>query len=239
MLKMSSKISGYSRAEVQKRGSAEVTLKKFLFFIKTSVLLFCCSAALSFIVSCAPKHVEMPSYERADLNETISELKKIQSIEAVLSVDYEKGDSAMSGDASLVLSENNLDLKLYYLGFLAGEVKEENGVIIKNKPKLDRNKSAILVDGLKNSFFWWNIRDYTLHEKEDSYELKNSYRKLFISKKTLLPVQQIIETNDGEKLNIFYDSPVKIEEEWYNSAMRIEFKNYIVRIKVKSYSVMR
>ncbi|HAK87498.1 MAG: hypothetical protein A2077_02510 [Nitrospirae bacterium GWC2_46_6] len=213
------------------------------------------------LVSCAPKHVEVPSYERADLNETISELKKIRTIEAVLSVDYEKGDSAMSGDASMNLSEKSLDLKLYYLGFLAGEVKEENGVIIKNKPRLDKNKSAILVDGLKNSFFWWNMQDYTLQEREDSYELKNSYRKLFISKKTLLPVRQIIEINDGEKLNILYDSPVKQnagEKEsneksagpslitddsspssWYNSALRIEFKNYIVRIKVKSYSVVR
>ncbi len=221
-----------------------------------SWLLVTCCLLLAF-VSCAPKHVEMPSYERVDLNGALSELNSIKSIEAVLSVDYEKGDSAMSGDASLVLSENTLDLRLYYLGFLAGEVKEENGVIIKNKPRLDKNKSAILIDGLKNSFFWWNIKDYTIQEKEDSYELKNSHRKILISKKTMLPVQQTIELNDGEKLNIFYSDPIKINSDesntgvpslitnhssplsWYNSGLRIEFKNYLVRIRVKSYSVVR
>lgn len=220
--------------------------------------------------SCAPKHVELPSYEGIRIENALSELKDIKSIEAVLSVEYEKNDSSMSGDASLNLSENRLNLRLYYLGFLAGEVSENNG-IIKSKPKLDRNKSTILVDGLKNSFFWWNIKDYTLQEKEDIYELKNSYRKILINKKTLLPVQQTIELYDGESLNIFYDAPAKTEvgnqqsavsEDtrektmqdsqhstlithnsplplWYNSRLKIEFKNYIVKIKVKSYSVVR
>ncbi len=231
---------------------------------KLYVLLLLTAYCLLLTISCAPKHIEMPSYEGISLENAISELKDIKSIEAVLSVDYEKGDSAMSGDASLVLSENNLDLKLYYLGFLAGEVKEENGVIIKNKPRLDKNKSTILIDGLKNSFFWWNIKDYTLQEKEDIYVLKNSYRKILVNKKTLLPVQQTIELNDGEELNIFYEVPIKTEVSedtsekimqdsqhstlvtpnsslflWYNSRLKIEFKNHIVKIKVKSYSVVR
>lgn len=190
-------------------------------------------------VSCAPRHVELPSYEGVSVENALSELKNIKSIEAVLSVEYEKNDSTMSGDASLNVSEDKLNLRLYYLGFLAGEVSEDNG-IIKSKPKLDKNKSTILIDGIKNSFLWWNIKDYTLHEKEDAYELKNSYRKLLISKKTLLPVQQTIELNDGEELKIFYDAPAKTaEDKWYNSRLKIEFKNYIVKIKVKSYSVAR
>jgi hypothetical protein len=186
------------------------------------------------------------------LDHALSELKKIQTIEAVLSVDYEKGDSALSGDASLNLSENKLDLRLYYLGFLMGEVKEENGVILKSRPKLDKNKSTILIDGLKNSFFWWNIKDYAVQEKEDSYELKNSYRKIVLSKKTLLPVEQTIEMNEGEKLNIIYEEPVKLSADetkdkqdavgpslssWYPSSLKIAFKNHSVRIKVKSYAV--
>jgi hypothetical protein len=268
MSKMSSKISGSKRTEDQKRGSAEAFPRNNLFRNLTSVLLILCSAALFFIVSCAPKHVELPSYEGIPVENAISELKNIQSIEAVLSIEYEKNDSTMSADASLNVSEDKLNLRLYYLGFLAGEVSEDNG-IIKSKPKLDKNKSTILIDGLKNSFFWWNIKDYTLQEKEDIYVLKNSYRKILVSKKTLLPVQQTIELNDGEELNIFYDAPAKTEvgnqhpavsEDtsektmidpqhstlitpysslplWYNSRLKIEFKNYIVKIKVKSYAV--
>jgi hypothetical protein len=209
----------------------------------------------------------MPSYEGFSIENILSELKNIQSIEAVLSVEYEKNDSAMSGDASLNLSEDRLNLRLYYLGFLVGEVSEENG-IVKSMPKIDKNKSTILVDGLKNSFLWWNIKDYTLQEREALYVLKNSYRKILISKKTLLPVQQTIELNDGEELKIFYDVPAKLDSIelsttnnelkdnkdsvnsslithhsslpiWYNSRLKIEFKNNIVKIKVKSYSVVR
>lgn len=244
MWKMLLRISVYSRAAEQ--------LKQFNRF-KLLLPLLCCSTALSFIVSCAPKHVELPSYEGIHIENALSELKDIKSIEAVLFVEYEKNDSSMSGDASLNVSEDKLNLRLYYLGFLAGEVNEDNG-IIKSNPKLDKNKSTILIDGLKNSFFWWNIKDYTLQEKEDVYELKNSYRKLLISKKTLLPVQQTIELNDGEELKIFYGMPAKSNNEsteeinqqnqpsnskpvWYNSRLKIEFKNYIVKIKVKSYSV--
>ncbi len=218
-------------------------------FKNTLLLLF-----LLLIASCAPKYAEMPSYDGIPLDHALSELKKIQAIKAVLSVDYEKGDSAMSGDASLTLSENKLDLRLYYLGFLMGEVKEENGIVIKSKPKLDKNKGTILIDGLKNSFFWWNMKDYSVQEKEDSYELKNSYRTIVLSKKTLLPIEQTIETNDGEKLNIIYEEPVKLSGDeskdkqdaaasslslWYPSRLKIAFKNHSVKIKVKSYAVMR
>lgn len=220
---------------------------------KLYVLLLLTVYCLLFTVSCAPKHIEMPSYEGISLENALSKLKNIKSIEAVLSVEYEKNDSTMNGDASLNVSEDKLNLRLYYLGFLAGEISEDNG-IIKSKPKLDKNKSTILVEGLKNSFLWWNIKDYTLQEKEDMYVLKNSYRKIVISKKTLLPIQQTIELNDGEELRIFYASPAKNNSEkperepldsqqsnlkpfWYNSAMTIEFKNYTVKIRVKSYTV--
>jgi hypothetical protein len=253
------RILEYRSAEDRKSRSAEVFIRKKLFLNLTTALLLCCSAALFLIVSCAPKHVELPSYEGIPVENALSELKNIKSIEAVLSVEYEKNANAdgyaMSGDASLNVSEDKLNLRLYYLGFLAGEVSEDNG-IIKSKPKLDKNKSTILIDGLKNSFFWWNIKDYTMQEKEDIYVLKNSYRKILISKKTLLPVQQTIELNDGEELKIFYDVPAKSNNEnteeinqqnqpsnskpvWYNSRLKIEFKNYIVKIKVKSYSVAR
>ncbi|MBA4349566.1 MAG: hypothetical protein C0415_06230 [Thermodesulfovibrio sp.] len=243
MLKKQLRISKY-RSEKSEVRSQKLRHKKYCFYF----LLFTIYCSL-FTVSCATKHVEIPSYEKITINEALAELKKTTSIDAVLLVEYEKGDIMMSGDAALLLSENKLDLKLYYLGFLYGEVKEENG-IVKSKPLLDKNKSILLVDGLKNSFFWWNIKDYTINEKEDIYELKNSTRQILISKKTMLPVQQIIKINNADELKISYDFPAKIKAEetnssnpplshWYQSHLKIEFKKYLVRIEVKSYSITK
>jgi len=215
---------------------------------KRIVLIFISFFLIPFIVSCAPKHVEMPSYADVDLNSVISDLSNVTSIEAVMSMEYEKNNNLMNGDASLVLSEEHIDLKIYYLGFLAGYLKEQNGVVAASQ-KLDRNKSAILIEGLKNSFFWWKIDDYTIDDEEDVYKLMNFNRKIVISKKTMLPIMQTIELYNGDELKISYDSPARLEPEdidfsyisplisWYQSAMRIELNNHLLKIKIKSYNL--
>jgi len=242
------KTSEYRRAEVQKFRSY---IKKFFVFYKnfsSIALLLYCPIALFLIVSCAPKHVEMPSYKGIALNDILPALRDIKTIEATMSVVYEKEDSSMRGDAFLKVSDDSLNFRIYYLGFLAGEIQENNGIIQSN-PRLNKNKSTILVDGLKNSFFWWNMQDYEIYESEDMYVLRNSYRKIIISKDTLLPVKQTIELYNGEKLNIFYDLPQRANADslfltssiplWYQSHLKIEFQNQIVMINVRSYSLLR
>ncbi|MEW5746688.1 MAG: hypothetical protein AB1805_14760 [Nitrospirota bacterium] len=201
------------------------------------------------LISCAPKQIERPAHAGVALEDALAALKAVDAVEAVLSIDYEKSDSVMSGDAFLKVSESMLTLRLYYLGFLAGEVTEENGVV-KSKPKLDRNKSAILVDGLKNSFLWWNIDHYTVQENETAYIVRNYNRRLVISKETLLPVEQTIELDSGDKLSISYDVPVKNTEQalslaadsllqWYQSHLTIQLKKHVVRVKVKSLAYQK
>ena len=139
--------------------------------------------ALCAVSSCAPKYAEKPSREGITLG-ILEKLNNIQSIEAVLSMDYEKNDSTMSGDAFLkYFPLLQWTLEFIILAFLAGEVKEDNGVI-KSKPKIDKYKSIVLVDGLRNSFLWWTISDYNIEDREDTYVLRNFNRKLIISKRT-------------------------------------------------------
>lgn len=216
---------------------------------RTSQVILLCSFIFLFIVaSCAPKYIERPSREGVSLSHILEKMNSVQSIEAILVIDYEKNDTTMSGDAFLNLSPDTMNLRIYYLGFLAGEVNEDNGVI-KSKPKLDKNKSIVLVDGLKNSFLWWTIKDYTVQEKQDSYVLRNYYRTLTISKKDLLPLQQTIELDNGEELTISYDAPVqsnpeatqnKVDREisWYQSRLCIRYKNHQVKVRVKSYTAL-
>lgn len=218
-------------------------IRRFGFIIFTSVLF------ISFITSCAPRHVEMPSFSDRDLSELTDVLSDVSGIEAVISMEYEKGHNLMQGDASVSISENHIDLKVYYLGFLAGHLKENNGEVTASQ-KMDTNKKAILVDGLKQSFLWWKIQDYNVIDEGEFYTLKNYNRKILVDKKTLLPVEQTIELYNGDELKIIYDSPAKVKETdsgdkrlaslglWYQSGMRIELNNHLLKIKIKSYSII-
>ncbi|MGO9614181.1 MAG: hypothetical protein ACLPX5_14280 [Dissulfurispiraceae bacterium] len=214
-------------------------------------------------VSCAAKHVELPSYEGISLENAMSQLGKISSIEAGLAIQYEKNEASLSGDAFLTVSRDNLNLRIYYLGFLAGELVEDHGTI-RSKPQLDKNKSIMLVEGLKNSIFWWNIEDYTVKDNEGQYILTNGFRQIVVNKKTLLPEEQTLELDNGETLSISYESPVKYVREkgqddeakdeggsdavsrpnnsqtfelWFPSHLKMQYKNQTVKITVKSYSV--
>jgi hypothetical protein len=235
-------ISEYNNFTGPRRRLAGATL---LFWLLASV------SCLLLLISCAaPKLAEKPSHRGTSLNDALSQYRKISSINTVVGLDYEKNDVIMSGDASLFVSPDKLSLRIYYLGFLQGEVYEENGKI-KSKPKLDKNKSLILVEGLKSSLFWWNITDYTVTETADAYELRNGYRRVVVNKESLLPVEQTLELENGDTIAISYDTPSRIISEdgketpdnsplsWYQSRVRIQLKNYIVRINVKSYSLTR
>ncbi len=207
------------------------------------------SAAVCFLsLSCAPKkEIVVPTHEGVKLEQVMHDLRQIKVLDAALSVDYEKSDAIMSGDASLTLSPDELSMRIYYLGFLAGEIKEENGEIRSN-PRLDKNRSSMLVTGLRNGFFWWNIKGYVITEDPEQYVLKNAEREILISKKLLLPTQQIIRLPNGDELVITYDVPAESGEadrkpgipswmRYYQSEMKIELKRYLVKVKVSSYIV--
>lgn len=202
-----------------------------------------------FLSSCTPRKVEIPTFIDKDLSELLNILSNVEAVEAVISMQYERGDNLMRGDAALSISENHVDLRVYYLGFLAGYLKEDRGVITASQ-NIDRLKKAMLIDGLKQSFLWWKIEDYTIIANNDIYILKNFNRKIMIDKRTLLPIEQTIELYNGDVLKITYSSPVKIEQEfsdntkdsslgsWYQSNMMIELNNHLLKIKITSYSLL-
>ena len=211
------------------------------------VLVFSCFL----LASCVPQiQQEKPDFENLSLDGALAQYKKVSSISAVLELEYEKNDAVMQGDGSLFISPNRLALRIYYLGFLQGEIYEENGVV-KSTPKLDRNKSDLLVNGLKNSLFWWNIIDYVRTETDETYALINNTRKIVIDKQSLLPVEQTIALENGDELVITYGRPVQILNKdgkgidagsplgWYPGRLKIQLRNYVVRIVVKSYEITR
>ena len=202
---------------------------------KNVLTLFLVSALL-FSYSCAVKRVELPVYEGVDVRETLASKNKISAVDTTFSITYENKDTVIKGDGVVYISRNSdMTMRIYSLGFLAFELTSENGSIKSSRP-IDSNKKAILIYGLRDCVFWWDLGDYQTEEQADDYVLKNLTRSVWVKKKTLFPVRQVIALEDGRELNIFYENPEKAEGIWYPSRIRIELARYTVTLKIKDIS---
>jgi outer membrane lipoprotein-sorting protein len=203
--------------------------------LRALLRLFLLSITLIFLLSCVPKRVEIPTYEDIDVREVLS-TKNISTIDTTFSIVFEKDDSEMRGEGVLNISRNgDLNLRVYSLGFLALEVISENGVI-KSSTRIDRNKTKILTQGLRDCLFWWDIQDYEVDEKDDIYHLKNLSREVWFDKKTILPIKQKVALENGRDLHMSYEDMEKTGDVWYPSVITIELSQYAVRLRIKDIS---
>lgn len=203
---------------------------------RTFSKLYFLSFVFFLLTSCAAKMISLPVYEGVDLKEELSKMERVRSIDSTFSIEFERDGSVMKGDAVLKLTSETVDLQVYSLGFLVAEVLS-NSEITKSDPPLDRLKLSILVDGLKSSFFWWSVRNPDIMDDQERYRISNSWRMLFVDKKTLMPERQTIDLEDGRQLNVFYDEPSLIDGTWFPSKMRIELAHLSVNLKIKTISL--
>lgn len=200
-----------------------------LFFVS---ILICISA-------CAPKRVEMPAAEQRSIDIVLAERRSIGRIDAVMSVVFEKTDSEMHGDAVLDIAKGgDLHMQVYTLGILAMDITSKNG-LVKSTPRLDKSKTAILTQGLRDCLFWWDLIDFTVREEGEHLVLQNATRQVVLDRKTMLPKIQRISFDDGKQLTVKYDNPTQAKGDWYQSNMRIELSRYAVILTVKEISFSR
>jgi hypothetical protein len=190
---------------------------------------------LVLLMSCATKKIEIPVYEGVDPREFLAEKENIRSLESTFHIEFERDGNLMKGDAVLRLTPDSLDLQVYSLGFLVGEVTS-NGTVMRSDPPLERNKLLILIDGIRNSFFWWSLKNAGIRDNHDTYRVSNSWRRLFLNKKTMMPEKQIIDLEGGKELVVNYEDPDLIDGIWFPSRMRIALSNQSVNLKIKTLS---
>jgi hypothetical protein len=188
------------------------------------------------LAACAPRKIEMPSYEGRDLREILSEMQGVKEIETRMSILFERVDTEMKGDGALDIFRNgDMSLRVYSLGLLAMELTATEGKV-RSTPRLDRNRTIILTKGLRDCLYWWDMEDFTLSEDGDDYLLRNRERELWVDRKTFLPRKQIIRFDVDRELVIYYDRPARADNVWYQSIIRIELSRYRVTLTVKNIS---
>ncbi|MGB9716244.1 MAG: hypothetical protein ACPL1G_07555 [Thermodesulfovibrionales bacterium] len=204
--------------------------------MKTVLQLYLLSIFI-FLISCATQKVDIPVFEGVDIKEVFNAKKEVSVIDTTFSITFEKDEGELRGDGILRISKaGDLNLRVYSLGFLALEVSSLNGVI-KSNPRIDKNKGKILIDGLRHCFFWWDIEDYTVDELEDVFILKNLSREVWLDRRTILPVKQVISLEDGRELIINYGDNKKFGDVWYPSIISINLLRYSVKLKVEDISL--
>ena len=188
-------------------------------------------------MSCATKRVEIPTYEGIDPRDALAGRDSVQSMRSTFAIEFERDGGLIQGEGALTLTADGLDLRVYSLGFLVAEVVSDGGVT-RSTPALDRNRTALLVEGLRNCFFSWSLRSYEVREEDEAYLAWNSWRKLLINKRTLLPERQTIELEDGRELIITYEEPALFDREWFPSRLRIELARYSVSLTIKTLAII-
>lgn len=201
--------------------------------------------AVSFIViflfSCVEKKpVTVKEFYAEDLQDFLNKMKTYSSIEGTLNLQYE-GKSNLQGDASLKISPNQLLLRVYYLGFPAGEIYEENGKVDSNLA-IEHDKLKQLATGIRKGFLWWQ-GDFLFEENADVYILKekNNDRIIKLDKLGFMPLNQIL-TVEGQTIEINYTNYYKIQTEdgtVLNMPLTIEvyYKNIRLKIKIERLKI--
>ena len=202
-----------------------------------STLFFCSIVLLA--AACAPRQVAVPSREGRGIDEVLAERRGIQRIDATMSVVFEKKDAQMYGDAVLDITPGgDLHLKVYSLGILGMDLSSRDGVV-RSSPRLDRTKTTILTQGLRDCLFWWDLQNYTLREEGDYLVMQNATRSVWLDRKTLLPGKQRIDFGDGKQLMVQYDAPALQDGIWYQAKLRIELTRYVVTLQIKEIGFSR
>jgi hypothetical protein len=104
-------------------------------------------------------------------------------------------------------------------------------------PPLDRNRLSLLVDGLRNSFFWWSVKNPDIRDDQDTYRVSNSWKRVFIDKKTMMPLRQTIELEEGMQLEVLYGDPAFMDGVWFPSKMRIALSHQSVNLTIETLTV--
>lgn len=191
---------------------------------------------------CAEKKpVFVKEFYAENLEDFINKIKIYNTVDGVLNIQYETKNTVLNGDASLKISKNELLLRVYYMGFPAGEIYEENGRVTSNL-LIEKDRLKQIVTGIRKGFIWWD-GDFLIVENSDEFILKekNDERVVVLSKSGFMPVRQTLNV-EGQNVLITYNEHTKIYTEdgtALNMPLNIVvyYKNRTLRIKIEQIKI--
>ena len=206
-------------------------LKKQLKYFSFSLLLI--------FIACAPKPklIPPPLYEDTELSlEEIIEKagSDLDALKAISEITIEKNDKHFStfNASTLIKKPDRVHMRVYQLGMLVRDFIIMDNYLYVLKGKKDLNLKR-LGNKMHNAIFWWeDIIDGSLTVHKDKYVISSSHKELHLDRDTLLPVNQIIRSEEG-LIAMKYEEPKETDGYWYNSIITINLNEFKFRVKLK------
>lgn len=202
--------------------------------------LLAVSLIIFLLFGCAEKKpVTIKDFYAENIEDFIKKMENYNFIDAVLNLQYEAKNSILNGDALLKISNNELLLRIYYLGFPVGEIYEENGEVSSNI-FIEKDRLKQLAIGIRKGFIWWN-GNFTITEESENFILREAERTIILKKDGFMPLKQTLIV-DNKTISITYDEHKKIQTEdgtILNMPFSISvfYKNRTLRIKIEKINI--
>ncbi|MGB9822565.1 hypothetical protein [Thermodesulfovibrio sp.] len=192
---------------------------------------------------CAEKKPEiLKEFYAEDVKDFIKKMQNYQGIESSLAIDYESKGNFLSGDALLKISKNETLLRIYYMGFPAGEIYEKNEEV-SSTLLIEKDKVKQILTGVRKGFMWW-IGDFEIGEKDNNFILKekNSERQVLLNKKGFMPVSQSFTFENQQILITYNDFKQFQTEDKTNlimpSRIIVYYKNRTLKINIEKLKLI-
>ncbi|MBF0555356.1 MAG: hypothetical protein HQK96_12510, partial [Nitrospirae bacterium] len=183
-----------------------------------------------FVISCTTKVSLIKEEPLLTLPLLMDRLSHIAEIKGSAAVDIKMSGGSMSGDASIRVTPDGFDVKVYSMGFPVGELRQSGGVF-QSSPQLKDEDEVAIVKCVKEGIFWWNSKDINITDAGSSFYLKRPGQIIVLDKDTLKPIEQAIALPRGESLHIAYKEAKKIEGIWFPMKLEASSERYNITIE--------
>ena len=206
-------------------------LKKLLKYFSFSILFI--------FIACAPKPKLLPPPLYKDTALSLEEIilkagSSLDSLKAISNITVEKNDKHFStfNASSLIKKPDWVHMRVYQLGLLVRDFVIRDNILYVLSGKRDLNLKSFGRE-MHNAIFWWDdIQDGSMTVMNDTYLIRTFYKELHLDRDTLLPLKQIISSEQG-LIVMTFEEPKETDGYWYNSIIEIYLNEFKFSVKLK------
>ena len=177
------------------------------------------------ISSCA---AVIPIKTPANIEEMLQKYSKITKIQGLGEGVMKTPEKTFEGTVTLKVDKDNLLVKVYSMGFLAGTLSSHNQ-IVESDMSIHPDAKDIITQGIIQGLLWWNINNPVITDKGGFYILDGGDKYLIIDKMTMLPTAMRLLLKYGDNMDIEFKDEIRVDDYIFPKEITATFDGYYVK----------